>query len=199
MGPLLFNIYINDFQRTTNKLSQGIMLANDTSVLVTTSTYDELNHIYNSVLLHISKWFQVNQFVLNANKTHAVQFIPHKVCCYPLNLTYADQILVEINTVKLLGLQLDSHHTWKTHINSLLHKLSTVCFIMRRLSLMLNIDTLRIVHFVHFHTLIKYSIIFWGTSTTMHKGFLIQKRMIRIMLGIGSRTSCRTGLRNLTY
>ena len=145
------------------------MVANGTSVLITTSTYDELNRISNSVLLHISKWLQVYQFVLNANKTHAVQFMPHKVCCYPLNLIHADQILVETNTIKFLGLQLDSHLTWKTHINSLLHKLSTVCFIMRRVSHILNIDTLRIVYFVHFHTLIKYSTIFWGTSTTMHK------------------------------
>jgi hypothetical protein len=134
------------------------MLANDTSVLMTTSTDDELNHISNSVLLHISKWFQVNQFVLNAYKTHAVQFMPHKVCCYPLNLSYADQILVETHTVKFLGLQLDSHLTWKTHINSLLHKLSIVCFITRRLFHILNVDTLRIVYFVHFHVLIKYSI-----------------------------------------
>jgi len=52
--------------------------------------------------------------------------------------------------------------------------------------------------FCSFHTLIKCSIIFSGTSTTMHKVSLIQKR-IRIMLGIGPMTSCRTGLRNLTY
>jgi hypothetical protein len=34
------------------------------------SNYDELNQISNSVLLHISKCFQVNQFVLNADKTN---------------------------------------------------------------------------------------------------------------------------------
>ena len=94
---------------------------------MTTSTDDELNHTSNSVLLHISKWFQVYEFVLNANKTHAVQFTPHEVCYYPLNLTYADQILVETNTVKFLVLRLDSHLSWKTHINSLLCKLSTAC------------------------------------------------------------------------
>ena len=125
--------------------------------------------------------------------------MPHKVCCYPLNLTYAELILVQTNTVKFLGLHLDSNRTKMTHINSLLHKLSTVCFIMRRLSHMLNVDTLRVVYFFRFHILIKYSIIFWGTSTTMHKVFLIKKRIIRIMFGICPRTSCRTGLRNLTY
>jgi hypothetical protein len=153
------------------------MLANDTSVLMTTSTCDELIHISNSVLLDISKDLQVYQFVLNANKTHAVQFMPHEVCCYSLNSTYADQILVETNTVKFLGLQLDSHCTWTTHINSLLHKLSTVCFITRRLSHILNIDKLRIAYFVHFHRLIKYSIIFWSISTTTVLRVILARNM----------------------
>jgi hypothetical protein len=135
---------------------------------------------------------------IKCTQNTAVQFTPLTVRYYPLNLTYADQIFVETNTVKFLGLQLDSHITWKTHINSLLHKLSAVCFILRRLSHILNIDTLRVVYFVYFHMLIKYSIIFWGTSTTMIKVLLIKKRIIRIMLAIAPRTSCRSDLRNLT-
>jgi hypothetical protein len=36
--------------------------------------YDELNQISNSVLLNISKWFQVNQFVLNTDKTNYIVY-----------------------------------------------------------------------------------------------------------------------------
>jgi hypothetical protein len=61
----------------------------------------------------------------------------------------------------------DSHKLFNTQAD-------TVCFIMRRLPHILNIDTLRIIYFVHFHMLIKYTIIFWGTSATMHKVFLIK-------------------------
>lgn len=57
-------------------------------------------------------------------------------------------------------------------------------FKLRRVSHILNTDTLKILYFGHFHTLIKYGIIFCGTATTMRKVFLIQKRIIRIMLGI---------------
>jgi len=57
-------------------------------------------------------------------------------------------------------------------------------FKLRRLSHILNNDTLRSLYFGHFHTLIKYGTIFWGTASTMHKVFLIQKRIVRIMLGI---------------
>jgi len=58
-------------------------------------------------------------------------------------------------------------------------------FKLRRLSHMLNIDTLRSLYFGYFHTLLKYVIILWGTATTMHKVFLIQKMIIIIMLGTG--------------
>jgi len=83
-----------------------------------------------------------------------------------IHLMCADQVLPETDIIKFFGLQLDSHLMWKTHINSLLNTLSTVHCNMRILSYTLNSDTLRIIHYSHFHTLIKYGIIFWGTSTT---------------------------------
>jgi hypothetical protein len=99
---------------------------------------------------------------------------------------------MEAATIKLLGLQLDSQLTWKAHINILLNKLSSVCYIMRRLVHILNLETLKVVYFAHFHSLISYCIILWGNSPTMHKVFLVQKRILRIMLGLGPRCSCRS-------
>jgi len=58
-------------------------------------------------------------------------------------------------TNKSSGLPLDRHLSWKSHINVLLKKLR-----MRKLSYLLNIGTLRIVHFAHFQSLINYGIIF---------------------------------------
>ena len=82
------------------------------------------------------------------------------------------------------------------HINSLLNKLSTVYFIIRRPSYIANLDTSRIIYsyFAHFHTFIKYATIFWGNSTIMHKVYLIQKGIIKIMLIIGTKNSCRNWL-----
>jgi len=41
---------------------------------------------------------------------------------------------------------------------------------------MLNVETLKAVYFVHFHSVIKYDIIFWGNSTTILKVFIVQER-----------------------
>jgi hypothetical protein len=81
-------------------------------------------------------------------------------------------------------------------MNFLLHKLSSVCFIMRTLSPILNIQTLRTVYFAHFHSLVNYGIIFWGNTSSMHKVFLI-KKILRITLRLSSRSSCRKWYKKL--
>ena len=68
---------------------------------------------------------------------------------------------------------------------------------MRKLSYILNIDALRIVYFAHFQSLTNYDIIFGGSSTNVHNVFFIQKRIIRVMLGLAPRRSCRDGFKKL--
>ena len=62
-------------------------------------------------------------------------------------------------TTKFLGVQSDNHLTCRSHTDLLLYKLSTACFIIRRLYHVLNSDALGITHFGYFHSLIKYGII----------------------------------------
>jgi hypothetical protein len=67
-----------------------------------------------------------------------------------------------------------------------------VCFMMRRLVHILNTEILKVVFYAHFYFLLKYGIIFWGNSTTIHKVLIIQKKVLRIMLGICPRCSCKS-------
>ena len=78
LGPLLFNIYMNDIPKIINKLSHTILIADDTSILVTPTDYIELNQILHSILHHISKEFETNQLVLNTDKAYIVKFISSK-------------------------------------------------------------------------------------------------------------------------
>jgi hypothetical protein len=61
----------------------------------------------------------------------------------------------------------------------------------------IDTDTLRIVYFTHFQSLINYGKIFRGSSTTTGNVFLVQKIIIRIMLGLGPRSSRRGGFKKL--
>ena len=70
----------------------------------------------------------------------------------------------------------------------LLMKLSSTCFLMRRLYYILNTDSLKLVYFAHFHSIVKYGIIFWGNQRDVNKLFILQKMVLRIMLGLGYRS-----------
>jgi len=75
--------------------------------------------------------------------------------------------------------------------------LSAACFSIKNLIHILNPDSLRIIYFAYFHSVLQHGIIFWGNSTYAHKVFKLQKRVARVMSGVGLRSSCRNLFRKL--
>jgi len=75
----------------------------------------------------------------SASIKYGMKLTPANFSYSPLFLTFAEHLPVETNAVKFLGLQLDSQLSWKHHINCLLYKLNSVCFIRRKLSHILYI------------------------------------------------------------
>ena len=70
-------------------------------------------------------------------------------------------------------------------------KLSRACYAVRFMLHISNTDTLKSIYFAYFHSLMKYGIIFWGNSSDSKKVFTLQKKIVRIMMGVKSRNSCR--------
>jgi len=60
-----------------------------------------------------------------------------------------------------------------------------------------NNYTLGLIYFPYFHFIASYGIILWGNSSYSRKIFILQKRIIRIMMGAHPRTSCREILKKL--
>jgi hypothetical protein len=83
---------------------------------------------------------------------------------------------------------------WKTHVKVILPKLGKACFAIRNMKFCSNIDILRMIYLAYFHSIMKYRIIFWGNSTEVS---LLQKRILRIMMGINHRSSCRPVFKEL--
>jgi hypothetical protein len=52
-------------------------------------------------------------------------------------------------------------------------------------------ETLKLVYFAYFHSIVSYGIIFWGNSTDSKKVFYIQNKFIIIMAGTKRRASYR--------
>ena len=85
---------------------------------------------------------------------------------------------------------------WKNHVEQVLPKLSAACFSIRLIHT-LNPDTLRMVYFAYFHSVLQFGIIFLGNSKHMHQVFKLQKRTVRVMSCVVPKFSCRSLCRKL--
>ena len=90
----------------------------------------------------------------------------------------------------------DSLH-WKAHIDQMMSKFNTACFIIRKIQAIMSLETLRMANFAYIHLIISYGIIFWGNEPYSDKIFKIQKRVIRIIKSSRPRDSCRELFKNL--
>ena len=132
----------------------------------------------------------------NSHQTGSLKFTSAELP-NALNLIYVDHFLLEMETIKFLGLCLGNQITWKNHIQLFLRKLSSACFLMRWLCSVLNIDSLKLVYCANFHLIVKNGTIFWRNQQNVTKLFILQKRILRIMLGLGYRSSYRSWFKQL--
>jgi hypothetical protein len=104
------------------------------------------------------------------------KFISSKAQNYPLNIIHIDQTLAVGETIKFLGLHVDSHLSQKSQVNVLLKKLCSACFMVIKLSYVLNTGTLKIL--CTLSIIINCGIIFCGSSKSTCNVFLIQRIII---------------------
>jgi hypothetical protein len=62
-------LYISDLPPTINTLTEPIIFADDTSVIISNKNVDDFCATSNIVLSHMSKWFTANKLALNQDKT----------------------------------------------------------------------------------------------------------------------------------
>jgi hypothetical protein len=76
-------------------------------------------------------------------------------------------------------------------------KLSSAGFAVRAVSPFLSQESLKMIYFSYFHSIMFYGLVFWGNSYHNNTVLKLQKRIIRIMVGIRDRESCREYFRKL--
>jgi len=83
------------------------------------------------------------------------------------------------------------------HSNDIATKLCSACFALRNLKHIVPQSSLRTIYYTYIHSLLSYSIIFWGRSSNVNKLFILQKRIVRIITNTGVRESCREAFKNM--
>ena len=151
----------------------------------------------NKTFHEVNKWFKTNLLTLNLKKTHHLQFTTMNHDELDMYIGLSHKQIVNSNCTKFLGLNTDNKLSWKNHIDYLITKLSSSCFIMRVIKPIMSWSSLRIIYFAYIHSIMTYGIIFWGNSPYSIKLFRIQKKVVRIMMGLKKRDSCRDSFKEM--
>jgi hypothetical protein len=75
--------------------------------------------------------------------------------------------------------------------------MSSASYALRLIKYSLTIETIKIIYFVHIHTIMSYGIIFCGNTPSAEKVFLLQKKIIRIFTNTRPRDSCKEIFKNI--
>jgi hypothetical protein len=61
--------------------------------------------------------------------------------------------------------------SWKGHVDWLMFKLGSACYAIRAVKHYMTQETIRMIYFLYFHSVMTYSIIFWGSYTYSILGY----------------------------
>ena len=85
----------------------------------------------------------------------------------------------------------------KKHTESIKNQLSSACYVMRLVKPYVTTNTLKVIYYSYFHSIMTYGLIFQGNSPDSIKICRLEKKIIRIMMGCRSRDTCRKMFLNL--
>lgn len=181
LGPLLFNIYINDIINIDD-IPKYIIYADDTSLFFTSKDTTHLIGLANSVLDKLSTWSKVNALAINTSKTKAVLFrAKNRIINVTDSLRIGNSSIEIVSTVKSLGVTFHEHMTWNDHVEKVTNKVSHVVGILRRLRTFLPTKIKLMLYNALFLSQISYCHLIWGNTTisNINKLLLLQKKAVR--------------------
>jgi hypothetical protein len=117
------------------------------------------------VLNKLKLWYNANLLFLNFSKTEFVKFNTKNAYDHDIKIVYDNMEIPNSSHIKFLGVNIVNTLSWKTHIDSILPKLSSACYAIRAIKPFVNQETLLMVYYAYFHYIIYYGIIFWGNSS----------------------------------
>ena len=118
MGPLLFNIFINDLNFVVH-VSSLRLYAEDTTAYASNTNITALELSLNQDLEKLSSWFASNHLTVNGKKTQAM--ILGDSDQEPV-LQIGDSPIEINDSLNILGVHIDNKLSFKDHISAILKK-----------------------------------------------------------------------------
>jgi hypothetical protein len=178
LGPLLFNIFINDLLSFVEKTSI-CNFADDNTIYSCANSMNEVISNLTHDLSIVLSWFRTNQLAANPSKFQMI--VLGESSLLPFNICVENVTITSTKTVELLGVSIDSKLTFSSYISSLCHKASNRIRSLNRIRPYLNQDQSRLLFNSFILSLFYYSPIIWMfcSKSSCREIDSIQKRALR--------------------
>jgi hypothetical protein len=203
LGPLLFNIYVNDIFNVARSV-KCVLYADDTVIVVSAKSIIDVFITASHFFGMFSKWFALNKLCLNDSKTHflifgfnetcdynALRFDNHESCDYNA-LRFDNHTVKRVNEVRYLGVVIDDKLCWKSHIDYVRDKVAKGVGMIKMCYSCLPKQCMLAVYHSFVLPFLQYGIVFWGTtySTYLLPLLVLQKHSIRLICHVNRFTHC---------
>ena len=140
LGPLLFNIYINDIFYFVVEDA----LANFADDNTPYAMGEDINSVLESLKLDtdiLSKWFNINYFKMNADKCKLLVTKADE----DVSLEVDGHVIIGCKSVKLLGVKIDNQLNFDDHVSMIYKKASLKLHALARIARFMNTDKLKVL------------------------------------------------------
>ena len=183
LGPTLFLIYINDLPTVTDYFNFRLF-ADDSNLFHTFSADQgeiDVNEVNNNIQ-KIHKWCTANKLTINSMKTNFMLICSRrKKIGINGKLKIAGEEIKEVDVATFVGVHIDRHLSWKSHIRFVNQCIRKKVGVLFRLRHFVPSRTLILLYKAFIQPHISYGIEVWGSTykTSLRSILYSQKMAVR--------------------
>lgn len=176
LGPLLFLLYVNNITKVglNGKL---FLFADDTALVSTGGTWDEVYMQASQDLMNIKSWFDFNSLTVNISKTKCLPIFkrvdgdpgPRTLrlhsCADSLSVNCGCETVERVDQYTYLGIIIDRKLNWAPHVQQVKQRLRRYVYAFRQLTRVLSVKQCRIVYYAYVQSVLLYGILAWGGAS----------------------------------
>ena len=159
LGPLLFNIYINDLPNSST-ICDFILYADDTNILLSDKNMQTLENKFKAIMDSTNTWFKNNQLVINNEKTKYLHFTNTNTSSLQTHINVKS--IIPTNEGKFLGITITSNLSWESHITQVANKIKPGIAMLYKIRDLVNETALLQVYHALIQSHVSYGILLWG-------------------------------------
>lgn len=181
LGPLLFDLYINDIVRIDDTVSY-IIYTDDTSLFFSGNDADQIIQKANRYLEKLNAWTILNSLEINVNKTKAILFRSRNtICTFMTTPSLGGNEIDIVENVKVLGIIFNEYLCWDETVQQISNKLSKVVGVIYKYRNMIPTSVMLLIYKSLFYTYYNYCFLVWGNTTATNLKIIhtLQKKAIR--------------------